>query len=65
MYFPTLDAATGKLQKLELVPTRIRKFRVNYAGEEDRAWTLARLRRECKAFGVKVEAGERGAFLVR
>ena len=65
MYFPTLDAASGKLQKLELVPTLIRKFRVNYAGEEDRAWTLARLQRECKAFGVEVDAGERGAFVVR
>jgi hypothetical protein len=38
---------------------------VNYAGDEDRAWTLARLRRECKVFGVEIEAGEQGAFLVR
>jgi poly-gamma-glutamate capsule biosynthesis protein CapA/YwtB (metallophosphatase superfamily) len=40
MYFPTLDAATGRLHKLEMVPTRIRNFRVNRAGREDREWLL-------------------------
>jgi poly-gamma-glutamate synthesis protein (capsule biosynthesis protein) len=64
MYFPALDAATGRLRALELVPTRIRHFRVNYAGGEDRAWLLDRLRREYEAFGIDVEPGAEGAFVV-
>jgi poly-gamma-glutamate synthesis protein (capsule biosynthesis protein) len=65
MYFPTLDAATGRLRELELVPTRIRRFRVNRAGREDRAWLLATLRHECRAFGCDVEPSARDAFAVR
>jgi poly-gamma-glutamate synthesis protein (capsule biosynthesis protein) len=65
MYFPTLDAASGRLRKLELVPTRIRRFRVNDAGDEDRAWLLARLRREYEAFGTGIDPGAEGAFVVR
>lgn len=64
MYFPALDAATGRLQELELVPTRIRNFRVNHAGREDRGWLLARLQRECRIFGSEVDAGEQDAFIV-
>ncbi|MFC5578253.1 CapA family protein [Lysobacter niabensis] len=64
MYFPTLDAATGHLHKLELVPTRIRNFRVSRAGREDREWLLAMLRRECRVFGSDISASEEGAFVV-
>jgi len=64
MYFPTIDAATGHLRALELVPTRIRHFRVNGAQVEDRVWLLTRLRREYKAFGCDVESGGEGAFVV-
>lgn len=65
MYFPRLDLATGRLQRLELVPTRIRKFRVNHVAGEDRTWLFAMLRRECGVFGCEVEAGGEGAFAVR
>jgi poly-gamma-glutamate capsule biosynthesis protein CapA/YwtB (metallophosphatase superfamily) len=64
MYFPALDVATGRLRELVLVPTRIRRFRVNYVGDQDRAWLLDMLRRECKAFGSEVEEGEEGALVV-
>jgi poly-gamma-glutamate capsule biosynthesis protein CapA/YwtB (metallophosphatase superfamily) len=62
MYFPTLETATGRLHALELVPTRIRRFRVNDAGSEDRAWLLARMQRECK--GIEITQGADGAFVV-
>ena len=65
MYFPTLDRATGCLRELELVPTRIRHFRVNRAGSGDRAWLLARLRREYRVFGCELEQNTDGAFVVR
>ena len=64
MYFPTLDAASGRLRGLMLVPTRIRNFRVNRAGQADRAWLLAMLQRECRGFGTGVEAGRDGVFNV-
>ncbi|HEY1139718.1 MAG TPA: CapA family protein [Lysobacter sp.] len=65
MYFPTLDLATGRLRELELVPTRIRRFRVNHAQAEDRDWLLAMLRRECGTFGGEVRAEAGGVFELR
>jgi poly-gamma-glutamate synthesis protein (capsule biosynthesis protein) len=65
MYFPTLDRATGRLRGLELVPTRIRHFRVNRADSEDRAWLFARLRREYTALGCDLDQYNDGAFVVR
>jgi poly-gamma-glutamate synthesis protein (capsule biosynthesis protein) len=46
------------------VPTRIRRFRVERARGEDRAWLLARLRREYAHFGTTVASGADGAFVV-
>jgi poly-gamma-glutamate synthesis protein (capsule biosynthesis protein) len=60
MYFPTLDAESGRLLELVLVPTRIWRFRVNRASGDDRAWMLETLRRESGRYGCGVEerAGE-------
>jgi poly-gamma-glutamate capsule biosynthesis protein CapA/YwtB (metallophosphatase superfamily) len=65
MYFPTLDVASGRMRAFELVSTRIRGFRVDRAVGADRAWLLAMLQRECRAFGTVVGAGAGGAFVVR
>ena len=65
MYFPALDAATGRLHSFELVPTRIRHFRVNHAVGEDLAWLLAMLQRECRSLGSEVVANTRGSFTLR
>jgi len=62
MYFPTLDKDTGRLRALALVPTRIRHFRVNRAARDDRAWLLARLRRECSASGCDMAQESDGSF---
>jgi poly-gamma-glutamate synthesis protein (capsule biosynthesis protein) len=55
MYFPTLDAATGKLARLTLTPARIGRFRVNLANDEEAAWLAAMLEREGLRFGTRVE----------
>ena len=55
MYFVTLDAADGRLLGLELVPTRIRRFRVERARGADRDWLLRTLRRECTPFGCGLD----------
>jgi poly-gamma-glutamate synthesis protein (capsule biosynthesis protein) len=44
MFFPTLDATTGKLAELALVPMRMRNFRLNRASGEDADWLAAKLR---------------------
>jgi poly-gamma-glutamate capsule biosynthesis protein CapA/YwtB (metallophosphatase superfamily) len=48
MFFPTLDAATGKLAELALVPMRMRGFRLNRASGEDADWLAAALREHSK-----------------
>jgi poly-gamma-glutamate synthesis protein (capsule biosynthesis protein) len=52
MYFPSLDAATGALVQLELVPTQMRRFRVQRASPEDAEWLAAMLEQEGGAFGT-------------
>jgi len=47
MYFPLLDRRDGSLLELSLVPTRMRRFRIERAPDRDREWLLNTLRREC------------------
>ncbi len=65
MYFPTLNAATGVLRRLDLVPTRIHRFRVNRASGEDRRWLLAMLEREYRRFGCRVALDGDGELTVQ
>jgi len=55
MYFVTVDADDGRLLGLQLVPTRIRRFRVEHARGSDRDWLLRTLRRECAPFGCGLD----------
>jgi len=55
MYFPTFDAASGNLARLTLTPTRIGRFRVNLATEEESAWLAGMLDHEGRRFGTRVE----------
>ena len=64
MYFPSLDRNNRRLIGLELVPTKIRRFRVERAGDADRRWLLERLRREYHRFGCDLEE-HHGAFALR
>jgi poly-gamma-glutamate capsule biosynthesis protein CapA/YwtB (metallophosphatase superfamily) len=64
MYFPTLDAATGKLLRFAMMPTRTRRFRVNRAREEEAGWLLDTLNREGRRFGTRAEPGEDGTLVL-
>jgi len=64
MYFPALDE-TGRLRKLTMAPMRIRRFRLNHASDEERAWLRDVLNRESERFGVQVIDGEGGALLAQ
>jgi len=53
MYFPTLEAGSGRLLSLELVPTQLVRFRVTRAGTADARWLCDRLDRESRRFGAR------------
>lgn len=65
MYLPLLDPASGKLQRFELIPTRIRRFRLNRASPEESLWLAAMLNREGGPLGTGVTAGEAGRLLLQ
>jgi poly-gamma-glutamate synthesis protein (capsule biosynthesis protein) len=54
IYLPELGA-DGALAALAMLPFRVRRFRLEAAGPEDRAWLAARMDRECARFGARVE----------
>jgi len=56
MYFPTLDADTGRLLRLELVATQTKRMRVQRASAADSRWLRALLDREGRRFGTWTEA---------
>jgi poly-gamma-glutamate synthesis protein (capsule biosynthesis protein) len=51
MYFPRLDGIRGELLSLDIVPLRIRRFRLERADPEDARWLANSMSRESKAFG--------------
>ena len=55
MYFPTVDAQTGKLTRLLLTPTRIRHFRVNRARGDEARWLEGMLNREGGGLATSVD----------
>ncbi|MFC2115890.1 CapA family protein [Bacteroidota bacterium] len=62
MYFVSMDPVTGKLVSLRMVPTQIRKFKVNLAERADVKWLLDVLNRESKRFGTRIELQEDNSF---
>jgi poly-gamma-glutamate synthesis protein (capsule biosynthesis protein) len=64
MYFPTVDATTGKLKQLRLAPMEIRNMKLNRAQPDDTQWLRDTLNRESKRFGVRVETDDQGDLMV-
>jgi poly-gamma-glutamate synthesis protein (capsule biosynthesis protein) len=54
MYFATVDAATGKLIRLEMTPLRIRRFRRDRATRDDAEWLQHMLDHASAPFGVRI-----------
>ena len=54
MYFARVDPVTGKLLSLDMTPTQVRHFRVNYASPGDAAWMAMILNREGRSYGTGV-----------
>lgn len=63
MYFPTLDAGTGRLLSLRLVPMQVRRMRLGRASADDARWLRDTLNRESERFGLRFAIDERGDLL--
>lgn len=55
MYFVSLDAASARLVRFEMMPVQIRRFRLNRASAKDSAWLRETLDHECARLGCRVE----------
>lgn len=55
MYFPTLDAVSGRLTALRMTPTQVRRLRINRTSEADTRWLRELLNREGRRFGTRAE----------
>ena len=56
MYFANVEPSTGKLASLRMVPTQIKRFRVNRALKTDAEWLKTVLNREGKKLGTSVDS---------
>ena len=59
MHFADLDSVTGKLFGLRMIPTQVRRFRVNRASRPDALWLEALLNREGKRFRTAAKLNAR------
>jgi poly-gamma-glutamate synthesis protein (capsule biosynthesis protein) len=59
-YFVTLDGENGKLQQLEAVPFRSRRFRLDRVHGDEAGWLQGVLNREGGELGTAVELGTSG-----
>lgn len=55
MYFARLNAATGTLAALEMVPTQVRQFRIHKPSASDAVWLQNTVDRESQRFKTRVE----------
>jgi poly-gamma-glutamate capsule biosynthesis protein CapA/YwtB (metallophosphatase superfamily) len=64
MYLPRLVSPGGMLAELPLEVFQIRRFRLRRASRADTAWLQARLDRESRRFGTRVELREENRLAV-
>ena len=64
MYFADIDRFTGKLVQLQMVPMKIRNFRLNRASREDALWLQKTLNREGGKYGTNIQINEEGVLIV-
>jgi poly-gamma-glutamate capsule biosynthesis protein CapA/YwtB (metallophosphatase superfamily) len=62
LYRPELAVQTGRLVSLSMHPFRMKKFRLDYASEDDAAWLHATLDRESGQFGMRLERSDHGVL---
>ena len=65
MYFPSVDPSTGNLLHLTMVPTQMKKLRINRANDSDAQWLLTTLNREGKKLGTSVKQENDSSFSLK
>jgi poly-gamma-glutamate synthesis protein (capsule biosynthesis protein) len=65
MYFATLDAASGELEELRMVPMQIRNFRLARPSRADIEWLRETVAGCSAPFGSSIELGADGSLLLR
>jgi poly-gamma-glutamate synthesis protein (capsule biosynthesis protein) len=65
MYFAELDPRASRLRALRMVPTRVRRFRVNRASQIDSKWLEDLLNREGKRVGTRVKRSAENILTLR
>lgn len=64
MYLASLEPSSGRLVRLDLVPTRVRRFRVERAESDDAAWLRDVLNREGSRFGTRAARTREGRLVL-
>jgi poly-gamma-glutamate capsule biosynthesis protein CapA/YwtB (metallophosphatase superfamily) len=64
MYFVEFDTASGELARLTMVPTRIKKFRLQLATTSETLWLRDTLGREGERFGTSVQLAPDGTLVL-
>jgi poly-gamma-glutamate synthesis protein (capsule biosynthesis protein) len=64
MYFPTIEIATSNLFELRMVPTHIKRFRVNRAQRNDAEWLGRVLNKQGKKLGTSTKLNTEGDLLL-
>ena len=65
MYFVRMDAASGRLVGLRMMPLQMRRFQLHRATLRDARWLEGTLTNEGRRFGTRVESAADGALLLR
>jgi poly-gamma-glutamate capsule biosynthesis protein CapA/YwtB (metallophosphatase superfamily) len=65
LYFATLDAQSGTLQRLEIVPMELRRFRLTRAGTQARDWLEHMFNDQGRTLGTSVEPASAGGWSLR
>ena len=58
MYLLSVESSSGELFHLRMIPTQIKRFRINRASHEDSIWLRDRLDRECIKLGTRLELSD-------
>jgi poly-gamma-glutamate capsule biosynthesis protein CapA/YwtB (metallophosphatase superfamily) len=64
LYFPLLDPATGEIVRFEIVPMRMRRFRLQRATADEAAWLAATLDRNSRRMGARARLRDDGRIEV-
>jgi poly-gamma-glutamate synthesis protein (capsule biosynthesis protein) len=64
MYFVTLEEESGRLRRLEVVPMRMRRFRIEHAPPAGARWLARTIERESRRLGTRLAAREDGRVVL-